>query len=446
MSERNKNRPGYKETKIGWIPEEWECHTFQEARVEVIDGDRGMEYPKEADFLREGYCLFLSAKNVTKQGFRFEECLFINAEKDKKLRKGKLVKGDIVITTRGTVGNIAIFDNSVPFENIRINSGMALIRVKSKRINTLYLHYFFSSHIIQNHLKRIAFGSAQPQLTIKLINAFKVPLPSLLEQQEIARILSAWDRGIEQVGKLIDAKQRLKKGLMQQLLTGRIRFPQFGKPAAKENELPEGWKEARLGEISNIMASNVDKKSNADEKEVFLCNYMDVLNNERITSSINFMKATANEAEIEKFTLIKNDVIITKDSETPEDIAYSSVVAEDLKNVVCGYHLALIRPHPNLVCGPFLSKQNMRNDIHWQFVKMANGVTRFGLTTSSIFSVKVIIPSIQEQRRIASVLESCDREIELLRKKEKALKLQKKGLMQKLLTGEVRVKPGKPRR
>ena len=81
--------------------------------AEIIDGDRGKNYPKAEEFSDEGYCLFLSAKNVTKDGFLFEQMQFISEEKDNLLRKGKLCRGDIVITTRGTIGNIAFYDDDI---------------------------------------------------------------------------------------------------------------------------------------------------------------------------------------------------------------------------------------------------------------------------------------------------------------------------------------------
>ena len=226
---RNENRPEYKKTRVGWIPKEWKGRYLLQTSCKVIDGDRGKEYPKQHEFELAGHCLFLNAGNVTKEGFRFLDCHFITKEKDSKLRKGKLKKGDIVITTRGTVGSFALYNKKIEFDHIRINSGMAIIRTRTNNTNILhtFLYTLLRSHVIENQIKKIVFGSAQPQLTIGLINRFYLSLPPLPEQKKIAEILSAWDRAIEQVGKLIDAKQRFKKGLMQKLLTGRMRFPEF---------------------------------------------------------------------------------------------------------------------------------------------------------------------------------------------------------------------------
>lgn len=109
-------------------------------------------------------------------------------------------------------------------------------------------------------------------------------------------------------------------------------------------EIPEGWEVKKLKYIADARPSNIDKKSKKDEKSVFLCNYVDVYNNEFIGSDLSFMKATANEDQIHKFILKMDDVIVTKDSETPDDIANPALVIENFDNVVCGYHLTHIKP------------------------------------------------------------------------------------------------------
>lgn len=102
---------------------------------EIIDGDRGKNYPTQEEFSDEGYCLFLNAKNVTSNGFSFENCMFVTKEKDEILRKGHLNRGDVVLTTRGTIGNLAFYDESVPHENVRINSGMVILRMNHEIVS-----------------------------------------------------------------------------------------------------------------------------------------------------------------------------------------------------------------------------------------------------------------------------------------------------------------------
>lgn len=213
----------FRASPLGEIPEKWEVQQLLDAGIEIIDGDRGTNYPKQDDFLKDGYCLFLNAKNVTKEGFKFEECQFISQEKDRQLRKGKLLRNDIVLTTRGSVGNIALFDENVPFENVRLNSGMVIIRDSSNNYNKKFLFQFLKSQLFKSQVDNIAFGSAQPQLTIKELKKARIIIAPITEQRKIASILTNVDEKLKVLQEKQENYYKLKKGLMQQLLTGKLR-------------------------------------------------------------------------------------------------------------------------------------------------------------------------------------------------------------------------------
>ncbi len=185
----------FKETRIGRIPEEWGVSNLS-ALFQVIDGDRGINYPKSDELLSSGYCVFLSAKNVTKSGFRFDEVQYITQQKDKAMGKGKLTKGDFVLTTRGTLGNFAYFDDTVVFDNLRINSGMVLLRPLNN-ISARFYYTYFNSYHMQKQIERIAYGTAQSQLTVGGILKFEILVPPSNEQNQIAEILSEIDAKIE---------------------------------------------------------------------------------------------------------------------------------------------------------------------------------------------------------------------------------------------------------
>jgi predicted nucleotidyltransferase len=120
---------------------EWRECKLGDAPLEILDGDRGKNYPSQDEFKTSGHCLFLSTKNVRVDGFDFSDCQYISKERDELLRKGKLKRNDIVLTTRGTVGNIGFFDDSVQFENIRINSGMVIIRPNEAELLPSFNYY-----------------------------------------------------------------------------------------------------------------------------------------------------------------------------------------------------------------------------------------------------------------------------------------------------------------
>ena len=262
-------------------------------------------------------------------------------------------------------------------------------------------------------------------------------VPPLPEQKKIASILSSVDEVIENTQKQIDKLQDLKKATMNELLTKGIGHTEF-----KDSELgriPKGWEMKRLGDVSKIYFSNVDKKNYINEIPVFLCNYMDVYNNSCIKNGIEFMRATAKQREIDKFLLLKDDVIITKDSETPDDIAVSAYVSEHLKNVLCGYHLALIRSDKKKLSGAYLAHLFELDDIQHRYYQLANGSTRFGLTSDAVLESSIPVPPLREQKKIASILTSMDTQIQKRERKLEQTQFLKKSLMQDLLTGKVRV-------
>lgn len=194
------------------------------------------------------------------------------------------------------------------------------------------------------------------------------------------------------------------------------------------------WKYLTLSAIADIRVSNVDKKSIAGEKPVLLCNYMDVYSNEYITGSIEFMEATANASEIEKFKVQLGDVVITKDSETPYDIGIPAVIEEPIDNLVCGYHLALIKPNKNVVDSKFLGKQLAMDGSARYFSKYAAGSTRYGLSNAAIANVVIGLPSLAQQQKIAQILKTIDQAIEKTEQLIEKYQQIKAGLMHDLFT------------
>ncbi len=189
--------------------------------IDVIDGDRGNNYPKANDFYDSEFCLFLNAGNVTKNGFNFKNNQFITKEKDKKLRKGKLLINDIVLTTRGTVGNVAWFNEKIPYKNIRINSGMVINRIKEDGyLLPEYLYSYMKSPIFENQVNKMNYGSAQPQLTVSGINKFNIQYPTINEQKKVSTIMLLLDKKIELQSKKIEDLKLFKLCINNDLFNG----------------------------------------------------------------------------------------------------------------------------------------------------------------------------------------------------------------------------------
>ena len=180
---------------------------------QVIDGDRGKNYPKATDFFDEGYCLFLNAKNVTKNGFCFDTVQFITQQKDEQLNKGRVLPEDIILTTRGTVGNIAYCDIKSSHKHMRINSGMVILRSKDIIYDVDFITYVLSNQI--NYGKEIS-GSAQPQLPISKLKDIIIPFPEIFLQKDFGYLIKQINKLKSDVQKSIDETQLLMDSLMQE--------------------------------------------------------------------------------------------------------------------------------------------------------------------------------------------------------------------------------------
>ena len=194
------------------------------------------------------------------------------------------------------------------------------------------------------------------------------------------------------------------------------------------------WSVEPLGSVAEIRTSNVDKKSNPSEKPVRLCNYMDIYSCEYITEDIEFMEATATPAEIQRFSVKRGDVLITKDSETPDDIGIPTVVVDEIDNLVCGYHVALIKPDRDKVDSIYLAKQLATIDTARYFGRLANGSTRYGLANKSIADTPIRLAPLPQQQRIAEILSTIDEAIEQTEALIAKTQQIKTGLMHDLVT------------
>ena len=189
-------------------------------------------------------------------------------------------------------------------------------------------------------------------------------------------------------------------------------------------KMPQHWRTKPLKTIASYIVSNVDKVPSSVEQPVRLCNYTDVYNNEFISSNMDLMRTTATTTEIEKFRLLKNDVVITKDSESWDDIAIPSLIVDTADDLLCGYHLAILRPKPEELNGRFLFRCLQSKSIRLQLELSSTGVTRFGLPKGEIGKMLLPVTSLSEQQRIANYLDRETAQIDkLIKEKDRMLAL-----------------------
>ena len=407
---------GYKDSAVGIIPQEWEVKRIKDLGS-VITGST----PPTADVSNYGSeYMFVSPADLS------DNQKYVLSTEKMLSSKGyaisrKMPKGTILYTCIGsTIGKIGIASRELT-SNQQINA--VICNDKNE-----YLYYALL--LTTGRIKMLAGEQAVPIINKSEFENIKLAVPPMEEQRKIAEILGVWDEAIEKQSRLIDKLELRKRGLMQRLLTGRTRLPGFTTP----------WQKVKLGEIGKISSAGVDKKVNEGEVPVRLLNFVDVFYRDFIYNDELTHWVTAKPIKVEQCSVQKGDIFFTPSSEMPTDIAISAVAMEDMKGVVYSYHIVRLRPHIEM-------------DLHYrayafktdEFYKQAERICdgsgqRYVISQDEFRNMSIHLPYLPEQKAIAEVLTTADNEIATHRKRLEALRLQKRGLMQQLLTGKTRVK------
>ena len=413
----SKVREGYKQTKVGMIPEDWEVVTLKNILSKNIQNGYSPICPEKDT---GHWILGLGALSR-------EEKLNISDRKpapsnDDKVKQFILEENDFLISRANTPERVGF--SGVFRSNEKIYSYpdlMMRFRVSEELVDIDYMENCLKSFRVLRYLQSSAAGSSSSMVKInkKVVENIKFPLPPLKEQQKIAQILTTWDQAISKQEALIVAKEQLKKGLMQKLLSGEVRFDGFD------------------GEWEEIALKKVLK-----ERKTFLEKGLDLEHVSLTTEGV-----VPKSARYERDFLVKGDNKKYKITRL-DDICYNPA---NLKfGVICRNTLGDGIFSPIYVTFEvkkdfdisFISYLLTWNDFIQRVRKYEQGTVyeRMAVSPKDFLLYKVKLPSKQEQQKIAKALTTADKEIELLKNELEALKEQKRGLMQKLLTGEVRVK------
>lgn len=303
-----------------------------------------------------------------------------------------------------------------------------MYRPIGKACDVRFLAQYFKTPRGKELLELASPGGAGRNKTLgqKSFESLRLPMPSGEEQSRIAALLETWDRAISNAYELIKISSRQKQAIVEEFFSDKTR----------DNDTERNWKTVQLREVAEVIVSSVDKKSYSFEKNVRLCNYTDVYYNDFISADMEFMSATASLDEVEKFKVLPGDVLITKDSESAEDIAVSACIQEQINDLLCGYHLAIVRPIEDRIEGSFLQGLFSLLSSRTYFRAHANGVTRFGLPLKVIEDFSFVIPDRHEQKRLAGVFRIASREMTLRQEYMRQLIAEKCFLADTLLTGK----------
>lgn len=324
---------------------------------------------------------------------------------EKELCNSRVTDRDTLLVGSGYIGKSARLGD-IQFEEPVIASNFVRIVSPNDQTDPSWLFWLLGLDSATNYMRRVSAGTSLKNLPTSFFKEWKIPYhPPLEKQKHIASVLDSVEEAIEQTENVINKTEQLRDSLLHELLTRglpgrhkeRKEIPGLG-------AVPATWQVLCLSDVADVRFSSVDKKILDNEIPVHLCNYTDVYYNRYIYCGIDFMSATANSKEIERWSLKQEDVLFTKDSETPDDIGVPAFIVEDMPNVLCGYHLGLARPNLNVIKGKFLAEVLGSKIYRKQFTRITNGVTRFGLTLEPTKSIPVIVPSLEEQEKISKYL------------------------------------------
>lgn len=402
-------KPGFKKTKLGWIPEEWEVNSLD--KLVFIDKSTLSSKTEKDKIIK-----YVSLSDISNGEIGFCEYKFIDAPS----RARRItVKGDVLLATvRPNLKNFAI----VKHDDLIASTGFAVLT--SKNANSNFIYYYLNSIISERQFHNLTVGSNYPALNSSDVKALKIVTPSLTEQKAIADCLGTWDEGITNLTQILAAKQELKKALMQQLITGKKRLPGF----------EEGWGEKRLAQIAKRVRR---KNTEGDDTVVTISAQRGFVLQE------DFFKKRVASDTLYNYTLVhKGEYCYNKSYSKGYPMGAFKRLEHFDKAVVTTLYIC------------FGLKKNVDSDFMNQYFeagRMIPGLMKIaqeggrahGLLNISLpdfFNLSVKVPSLKEQTAIAQVLNTADEEIELLTAQLEQMQLQKKGLMQQLLTGKKRLK------
>jgi len=409
----------FKETEIGLIPEDWEVETIGDSSVDIIDGDRGVNYPKKTEFEKEGFCLFLNTKNVPGERFELSESVFIDKQKDEILRKGKLQRGDLVLTTRGSLGNVAYYNDIVPYEHVRINSGMVIVRDSEKTFDTYFLYLLLRSPLLKRQYFGFATGSAQPQLPIRDIKKIKLPVPPLAEQKAIAKILSDLDSKIEFNNKMNKTLEAIGQALFKHWFVD-FDFPnEEGKPykssggemvESELGEIPREWRITKLGDFFPVKTGKKDANISSDN------------------GKYPFFTCAQNILHCNNYSFDESALLLAGNGDFNIKWYRGKFEAYQRTYVLVPYDKEL------LGFLYYLMKKNL-NDI----TRGHRGSVINFITKGMIENFKVIVPPFNKIRAMATMFNSINRKINSLKKESNPLSQIRDSLLPRLMSGRIRV-------
>jgi type I restriction enzyme S subunit len=409
------------------VPEGWQISKLG-ALVQKIGSGITPKGGREV-YLDSGTPLIRS-QNVLWGKLSLEDIAFISEEQHSKMRNTRVRPQDVLLNITGaSIGRSCVVPSEIKDANV--NQHVCIVRTGTK-LEPHFLSNYLNSSFGQKQISDLQAGGNRQGLNFEQIRSFAIPVPPLEEQRKIAEILSTWDEAIEQQTRLLELKRERKRGLMQQLLTGKVRFKEF-----------EGleWKNVRLGELGKCIRGVSYKpesvSSVATDHTVKLYRANNIQAGVLVEDDVLFVpKSICRQQQIVQ----QDDVVICMSNGSKALVGKAARYPGKQGVHTVGAFCSIFRPSDFI--GKLFVHQYFVSDLYREKLStLLAGSSINNLKPSDIESVNLLFPtSVEEQQKIASILSTADAELETLEAQLSALRTQKRGLMQRLLTGKTRVK------
>ena len=418
--------PGYKQTEVGVIPEEWEVVELGDLKPFVTSGSRGW-----ASLYSEHGSLFVRITNLSRESIYLDltDSKFVQLppEAHEGVRT-KLNEQDVLISITADIGIVGYVDARVP-SPAYINQHIALVRLDPCRASGKFVSYFLASEQPQRLFRSATDVGAKAGMSLIMVKMMKTALPPLPEQRAIATALSDVDALLSGLERLIAKKRDLKQAAMQQLLTGQTRLPGF------HGE----WEVKRLGEVGSTYSGLTGKtKADFGVGTGRYVTFTNVITNVVIDCGlIEHVRLFPGESQNR---VIEGDLLFNGSSETPEEVAMCSFMASEVSNLFLnsfcfGFRLRDAQQADGL----FLAYYLRANPGRELMKSLAQGSTRYNLSKTALLEASIRLPSRDEQTAIAAVLSDMDAELAALEARHAKTRDLKQAMMQELLTGRTRL-------
>jgi type I restriction enzyme S subunit len=418
----------FKKTPIGKIPKDWELAKLSDIAEDIyygitakaVENNTGLKMLRTTDI-----------KDYTVDWDSLPFCEL--TEKRGDIQRFLLKQEDLIIARAGTTGVSVLVEKD--FENVVFGSYLIKVRL-NRKVLPKFMRYFCQSHLYWDHITSSQAGSTLKNISLPVLKSLNIPLPSSIEeQQNIAEVLSMVDEAIRKTNEIIGKTERLKKGLMQELLTKGIGHKEF-----KDTEIgriPKDWRIVELGETVEINKESIDPIKEIPNKTFI---YIDIDSIESGTGKIrNPKRILGRDAPSRARRVIHEDDVIM--STVRPYLKAFAIVPKEYDNQICSTGFAVLTCK-NLILPYFLLNVLFSDSVIAQCNRMMVGGQYPALNQSQVSRIKIPLPPLLEQQRITEILSAIDQKLEIERKEKTKLERIKQGLMDLLLTGKIRVKVG----